>query len=124
MRKLWPLMVLLALAAAPAAVAQATNDDCLACHSDATLTKDVGGKAVSVHVAPDKFTASIHGGLSCTDCHGDISEYPHPEAVAKVACDSCHPDSVTAHDESIHGKARASGNLRAPECFSCHGNAH
>ncbi len=125
MRKLWPLVALVALLGAPAvARAQATNDDCLACHSDATLTKDVGGKAVSVHVAPDKFGASIHSVLSCTDCHNDISEYPHPGAVAKVDCGACHPDAVTAHDESIHGKARASGNTRAPDCVSCHGNAH
>jgi cytochrome b subunit of formate dehydrogenase len=124
MRTLWPLIFLAALLAAPAARAQATNDDCLACHSDATLTKDVGGKQVSVHVAPEAFGASIHGVLSCTDCHADIGEYPHPATVAKVACDSCHPDSVTAHDESIHGKAHAAGNARAPECVSCHGNAH
>jgi cytochrome b subunit of formate dehydrogenase len=124
MRKLWPLIIFAALAAAPAALAQATNDDCLACHSDSTLTREVGGRAVSVHVAPETFDASIHGVLSCTDCHADVSDYPHPERVAKVACDSCHPDSVTAHEESIHGKARAAGKPGAPDCASCHGNAH
>ncbi|HEY0592981.1 MAG TPA: cytochrome b/b6 domain-containing protein [Thermoanaerobaculia bacterium] len=125
MRKLRTFLVFAAALALPAvAAAQATNDDCLACHSDATLTKDVAGKAVSVHVDPEKFGKSIHGVLSCTDCHGDIAEYPHPEKVAKVACQGCHPDAVTAHEESIHGKARAAGIPGAPECGSCHGNAH
>lgn len=101
-----------------------SNDDCLACHSDDTLTKDVDGTAVSVHVDPQKFGASIHGSmLSCTDCHTDVGDYPH-EAPAKVTCDGCHPDAVTAHEQSFHGKALAKGNGRAAACASCHGDIH
>ncbi len=30
------------------------DEDCLVCHSDPTLTKDVNGKQVSLRVDPDK----------------------------------------------------------------------
>ena len=42
------------------------DSDCLVCHSDATLTKDVNGRQVSLYVDPVKFKHSIHDGtLSC-----------------------------------------------------------
>lgn len=42
--------------------------DCLACHSDATLTKDVNGEKVSLYVDPIKMKSSIHGTMfSCVD---------------------------------------------------------
>ena len=40
------------------------SDDCLACHGDSTLTKQVGGKPVSLYVSPDKFNTSIHGSMA------------------------------------------------------------
>ncbi len=45
--------------------------DCLACHSDPTLTMDVNGKKVSLYVDPAEAAASIHGTMfTCVDCHG------------------------------------------------------
>src|SRR5437868_15125620 len=55
-----------------------TNEECLACHGDPTMTKDVGGKAVSISVNADAFKASIHGAMfACVDCHTDVKTSPH-----------------------------------------------
>jgi len=50
-----------------------TADECLACHSDATLTHDVNGAPASLHVDPQAFKDSIHGSMfTCVDCHTDV----------------------------------------------------
>ena len=54
-----------------------SNDDCLACHNDSSLTKDENGKQVSLHVDDAKFKASVHSSFGCTDCHTDIKGVPH-----------------------------------------------
>jgi hypothetical protein len=40
-----------------------TSNDCLACHSDKSLTAKRGGRTVSLFVDQKKFTGSIHGSL-------------------------------------------------------------
>jgi hypothetical protein len=54
------------------------------------LATNPAGNCVECHVGPDKgqvdgkaFHASVHGELACTDCHADVSSYPHPKRVAK-----------------------------------------
>ena len=108
------------------ASAQMTNDDCLGCHSDPTAVKELGnGKTQSVHVDPEKFGASIHAGLGCTDCHSDIADYPHEPAPASVDCAMCHSDVGELWLKSRHAKAFTAGNRNAAGCLSCHGgNAH
>jgi nitrate/TMAO reductase-like tetraheme cytochrome c subunit len=57
-----------------------TNDDCLGCHSDASM---VNGKAVH----GDAFKASVHGSMfSCVDCHTTIKSLPHDSGLAKPTC--------------------------------------
>jgi cytochrome b subunit of formate dehydrogenase len=98
--------------------------ECLACHSDASLAKDVNGKAVSLHVDEGKFKASIHGSMfGCTDCHKDFKDFPH-ENTAKVDCATCHAGEVENYKASVHGKAMAAGNTQAATCLSCHGTPH
>lgn len=89
--------------------------DCLACHADKTM-QDANGKNVGVDA--DSFHASIHGGLSCSDCHTSIKEYPHPEKPDPVKCETCHADQASAIGGSVHAKASAH------PCTSCHGDAH
>ncbi len=102
-----------------------TNDDCLACHSDSTLTHDVNGKAVSLYVNPDKFKDSIHGGMfQCVDCHADLKTSPHENTPAKVSCATCHADEQTAYDKSFHGTAVKAGDGKAATCVDCHGSPH
>jgi len=109
---------------APAAPADKTAE-CLACHSDAGLTKEVNGKTVSLHVDEAKFKSSIHGSMfGCADCHKNVSGYPHDPAPTKVDCSSCHSDEMEKFKTSVHGVARAKGNAEAATCVSCHGSAH
>ena len=101
-----------------AAAAKPTSDDCLACHSDASMVngKDVHG---------DAFKASIHGSMfTCVDCHTDIKSIPHDAGLAKPKCVTCHADEQKNYDNGIHGKALAAGNAKAANCESCHGNIH
>ncbi|MGD0902531.1 MAG: cytochrome c3 family protein [Terracidiphilus sp.] len=103
---------LLSFSASRAAVAQT---DCLACHADPSL-QDASGRSVGVD-AP-KFHSSIHGSLQCSDCHTAIKDYPHPDKITPVQCDTCHADEAAGLVGSVHAS-------RAEHpCTSCHGDAH
>src|SRR5271169_1334893 len=80
-----------------------TADECFACHSDATLTHDVNGKPVSLHVDPQAFKDSIHGGMfTCVDCHTDVTNAAHETTPKKISCATCHADQQAAYDRSFH----------------------
>jgi cytochrome b subunit of formate dehydrogenase len=104
--------------------AKMTNDECLACHNDASLTKDVNGKTVSLHVDEAKFKASIHSTFGCVDCHADIKAFPHDPAPVAPKCATCHADQQTAYDHGVHAKAAAAGNMNVAKCQDCHGSVH
>jgi cytochrome b subunit of formate dehydrogenase len=123
------LACLLLLTAGPALAekksSKPTNDDCLACHGDSTLNKEVNGKRVSLYVDPEAFKTSIHGGMfTCVDCHTDLKSSPHESAPAKVSCATCHADQQTAYEHSYHAKAIANGDTQAATCTDCHGSPH
>ena len=102
-----------------------TADECLACHSDATLTHDVNSKPVSLHVDPQKFKDSIHGSMfTCVDCHTDVKTAAHETTPKKISCATCHADEQAAYDRSFHGKAVQAGNSQAATCVDCHGSPH
>jgi len=102
-----------------------TAEECLACHSDATLTHEVNGKQVSLHVDPQAFKDSIHGSMfTCVDCHTDVTSAAHETTPKKITCASCHADEQAAYERSFHGKAVAGGNPRAATCVDCHGSPH
>jgi cytochrome b subunit of formate dehydrogenase len=126
MGKLFALALTLSLLLGVASAARKpSNDDCLACHGDATLTKDVDGKQVSLHVNADHFKNSVHGSvLSCVDCHKGVKAEPHETTPAKVTCAQCHADEQSAYDRSYHAKAVKSGDGKAATCEDCHGSVH
>jgi predicted CXXCH cytochrome family protein len=97
------------------AQAVSAQTDCLACHSDPTL-QDASGRSIGVNA--DKFHASVHGSLSCSNCHTGIKSYPHPDKPAAVQCESCHADEAAGLGGSVHAKASEH------PCLSCHGNQH
>ena len=101
-----------------------SNDECLACHNDATLTKDENGKQVSLHVDDGKFKGSVHSMFGCTDCHTDIKAFPHDPTPAKPKCATCHADQQKAYDHGVHAKAAAAGNTNVAKCQDCHGSVH
>jgi cytochrome b subunit of formate dehydrogenase len=118
------VMALFSFAAPDAWAALALkSSDCLDCHQDASLTKDLNGKPVSVSVDPKKFSASVHGVLECGDCHGDVKAYPHEPAPARVVCKTCHAEAQAGYNSGVHAKALAAGRNGA-RCFDCHGSPH
>jgi nitrate/TMAO reductase-like tetraheme cytochrome c subunit len=116
------LLSALLLASAQAwAQSPPANDDCLACHGDSSAQRADGG---SVAVAADTFSASVHGaaGTACVDCHADlasVTEFPHPEKLARVDCSTCHDDAATKHGASVH--SQVAGGKPSAACADCHG---
>src|SRR5690349_8033194 len=98
-RLAWVGLVLLWVATGSAPAADVSNDDCLACHSDKTMTTRRGGRTVSLFVDNKKFSGSVHGALSCTNCHADLQgkDLPHEPGVAPVQCGACHSDEQKQH---------------------------
>jgi hypothetical protein len=95
-------------------VAQAQTD-CLACHGDKSL-QDAAGHNIGVDAGV--FGASLHGSLKCGDCHATIKDYPHPDQVTPVKCESCHAGEAEGLVGSVHA------NRAEHPCTSCHGDAH
>ena len=100
------------------------DSDCLACHSDSTLTTEVDGKTVSLYVDAAKLKPSIHGAmLACVDCHTDVKSLVHEAAPRKISCAQCHADAQEAYSHSYHAKPKTGGGAAA-NCQDCHGGAH
>jgi hypothetical protein len=118
----------MAAAAAPPAPSPApsppSNDDCLACHGDASTTR-ADGKPLAPDLA--RFGGSVHGqaGVACVDCHADLAqtaEFPHPDKLAPADCSACHADPATQWAASIHAQPAAAGSrARGARCADCHG---
>lgn len=119
------LLTGLAQAKQPQKVEKFTNADCLACHNDASLTRQENGQQVSLQVKQEPFQNSIHGSMFlCTDCHKDVTSLPHESLPAKPSCAACHSDEQKAYDNGLHAKARAAGDQQAARCVDCHGDIH
>ena len=119
------IATLLSLAYTTQAQPKPKNEECLACHSDTTLTKDVNGKKVSLFVDANKMKASIHGSMfACVDCHTDIKSSPHENTPAKITCAQCHADAQAAYQHSYHATARKPDGGVPATCSDCHGDAH
>ena len=104
---------------------QPTVDECLACHSDATLSHEVNGKTVTLHVDPQAFKDSIHGSMfSCVDCHTDVKSAVHDTPPQRIGCATCHADEQAAYDRSLHARAAGEGIANAATCLDCHGGPH
>ncbi|MBZ5570604.1 MAG: hypothetical protein LAO09_01840 [Acidobacteriia bacterium] len=114
-----------AAAAARKPSAKPTNEDCLACHGDSTLTHEVNGKPASLYVNPDKFKESMHGSMfQCVDCHTDLKSAAHETTPAKVSCATCHADQQAVYERSFHATAIKAGDGQAATCVDCHGSPH
>jgi cytochrome b subunit of formate dehydrogenase len=117
-------LTFLALGPALRAEHKLKNEDCLACHSDASLTKEENGKQVTLFVDADKLNHSIHGSMfACVDCHKDVKTLAHETPPKKIACADCHSDAQQAYAHSLHAKTAKAGTPAAT-CQDCHGEAH
>ncbi len=117
------------------AMAVAVSNDiiCIGCHTTRGLsTKLPGGELVSLAVDIESFRKSVHGQLSCADCHTSIHSYPHPLLQAHdhrdfqidvcLNCNNCHPQQYLQSMDSIHTRARKAGKRDAAICIDCHGS--
>ncbi len=120
------IIVAFVISASTVQAAQKLKDaDCLACHGDNTLTKDVNGKPVSLFVEEAKLKHSIHGSmLACVDCHTDVKSLAHDVPPKKVTCAQCHADAQTAYAHSTHALAAKVSTAPAASCSDCHASPH
>jgi len=109
-------LILLGNAAYAQDVTQAQT--CLECHKEKDLTHEVNGKQISLFIDGEPYKKSVHGELSCVDCHEDIKEVPHGETLAKVDCSKCHEEVQTGLKGSVHEIKNG------PRCLDCHGDPH
>jgi len=93
-------------------------EECLGCHADKELTKQVKGKSVSLFTDQALLKGSVHGGLECTACHAGIRELPHPETLPAPTCGRCHDPAQTAFRQGVHGREGGAGL----GCQDCHGS--
>ena len=126
LRALAMLVLLLSWITLARAQHKPKDEECLACHADATLTTtDATGRTVSLTVDADKLKQSIHGGMfSCVDCHKDVKSSPHEATPAKIACAQCHADAQAAYKHSFHATAKKPDGSPTAACVDCHGDAH
>ncbi len=104
---------------------------CLNCHGQKLSMNTKSGEPISLHVDERRLQSSVHGKLSCFDCHFGFSTSQHPTRNFKdrrtfsithsEACRRCHFDKYTKTIESIHYIMLSQGNLKAPVCTDCHG---
>lgn len=133
------MAVALCLLFLPVASFAASNSDCFGCHTEKEMTAEdaslkEGGPAKPqrdvarnqliprFQVTEEAFNASVHGKLSCTDCHKDIKDLPHTKALAPVNCAGCHADAADKVSKSRHVVLHNKTNpANAPRCADCHG---
>ncbi len=105
---------------------------CGNCHSNDGMAKKHGLPSVY-----PSYMDSIHGyalteeGLlvaaNCQSCHGSHNILSHKDPSSPTyktnipkTCGNCHAKIDTEYEAGIHGKALASGDLKAPVCTDCH----
>ena len=100
-----------------------TNDDCLTCHDDPSLSKERAGKKVSLYIKPTALEHSVHKNIACGACHVEaaVPEFPHSETLKVVDCGSCHTDAKDKYFRGVHGRAFLANEKYAPTCKECHG---
>jgi nitrate/TMAO reductase-like tetraheme cytochrome c subunit len=129
-------LILLWLAGGALAMAQGPdeNESCLTCHSNPDLVVEfANGDPVSGYVNSSKYNSSVHGqqAMTCSGCHPNHQEYPHPELAVpnsrtftlelNETCLDCHPDQADLVADSMHARALAEGDVEAAVCVDCHG---
>jgi nitrate reductase gamma subunit len=79
----------------------------------------------------EQFHVSVHGQISCQDCHDDISEkqlHPDPEEVTRTLksffqpeqCIDCHSDTADDIDAGSHGGETVTDPKMIYDCIGCH----
>jgi len=128
-------LLVMAPAAALATAGEVDADaKCLKCHSKKLKKTLEDGETLSLQIAADPFSTSVHRVIGCTGCHRDVPKGKHPsrEPISNHrdyslkhndTCRQCHAAKYTAYKGSVHASLVAEGDARAPVCSDCH-SAH
>ncbi len=106
-----------------------TENACTPCHTQANLSLSLpSGEKLPLAVDPSAIASSVHASLQCSDCHSDISGFPHPQTQAPTVqayklsqesvCQTCHPQQYNDVQASVHTLAAEADRVT---CFDCHG---
>lgn len=82
-------------------------------------------------IDPEAFHASVHGRMTCRDCHGGILQerlHPNPEEITKRSSDSfdqaqcfaCHDDVRDRLSINLHGSRQIEDSVQYEKCIACH----
>ena len=82
-------------------------------------------------IDPERFHVSVHGQISCQECHSNIAEeQPHPnsEDVNKTLnvffrleqCTACHEEVLDDVNEGTHGGEKITNEQAFKFCIGCH----
>jgi cytochrome b subunit of formate dehydrogenase len=101
-----------------------TNDDCLTCHNDSTLTMEKNKNKISLFVNSSTLSHSAHQKLQCIACHSgfDINNTPHKANIQPIDCKTCHTDAALKHP--FHPQMMKANSVTGGEdvnCKNCHG---
>jgi hypothetical protein len=124
---LWGILTLFVFGFTAGVVWSKDNSMCLGCHQDESLSKqDASGRKLSLSVSETEFGSSVHGKLSCSECHTHIKDDAHAEGGQKpadksVSCATCHQKAEKEYLQGLHSKMIMKGTERAANCFNCHG---
>ena len=100
---------------------------CFGCHQDESLKgQDRFGKSIPLFVSEAGFKNSVHGNLSCSDCHSQIRDDAHAAGGKKaidrsIDCARCHQTAKKEYEQGLHSKMIMKGTERAANCYDCHG---
>ena len=77
---------------------------------------------VSPYIEEKGYSKSIHGDLSCVECHTDVESIPHKRFLYRARCGGCHEEEAAEFNSSIHVKGRSGMEEGySPSCGDCHG---
>lgn len=107
------------------------NAACLACHSEAGLSKPpkegMDLKALRKYlVHADTYTASDHGQMACSECHGDgYDAHPHAAKAREglSECQDCHARKAMRIERQFDKSVHAENLSETFTCVTCH-DAH
>ncbi|NJD57001.1 MAG: hypothetical protein FIA94_11435 [Nitrospirae bacterium] len=142
-----PLLFLLLLL--PSVGLSQESETCLSCHGVMKGSlKTQRGTMVDLNVDTEKFNASVHATLPCTECHMRFSAGSHAasgsavpsdilslsskiaakfknDPVAGAACAKCHAEVYQKVLSGVHGKnITEKKQVDGAFCLDCHGSPH
>jgi hypothetical protein len=110
------------------------NATCLYCHAKPGMTRTLpSGDVLSLTIDESHFAGSAHKTVACSECHSNITTFPHPDLQVQTArefsmqmytlCQKCHLEQYNKTLDSVHMRSVAAGNTNAAICTDCH-NPH